>query len=126
MTVEQQAREMLDRIGDPNSEHYPSGNLVELANLINEHEIVRAERDKLLILDAEHTRREIGLRNELEALQQEKDSLLTELGALRAKEPPLLQCVECKNTESCAGAMARQWNHGRCMYCGNYFKVVRA
>ena len=43
-----------------------------------------------------------------------------------AKEPPLLQCIECKNTESCAGAMARTWNHGRCMYCGNYFKVIRA
>lgn len=82
-----------------------AGDVVELANLIADNG---------------------ALRNELEALQQEKDSLLTELGALRAKEPPLLQCVECKNTESCAGAMARQWNHGRCMYCGNYFKVVRA
>lgn len=42
------------------------------------------------------------------------------------KEPPLLQCSECHNTESCAGAMARQWNHGRCMHCGGYFRVVRA
>lgn len=39
---------------------------------------------------------------------------------------PLLQCVDCKNTESPAGAMARQWNHGRCMHCGGFFKVVRA
>lgn len=42
------------------------------------------------------------------------------------KEPPLLQCADCKNTESCAGAMARMFNHGRCMHCGGYFKVVRA
>lgn len=39
---------------------------------------------------------------------------------------PLLQCIECKNTESPAGAMARQFNHGRCLHCGSYFKVVRA
>lgn len=43
-----------------------------------------------------------------------------------AREPPLLQCSDCHNTESCAGAMARQWNHGRCMHCGGFFKVVRA
>lgn len=42
------------------------------------------------------------------------------------REPPLLQCIDCKNTESCAGAMARQFNHGRCLHCGGYFKVVRA
>ncbi len=42
------------------------------------------------------------------------------------KEPPLLQCSECHNTESCAGAMARAWNHGRCQFCAGYFKVVRA
>ena len=59
-------------------------------------------------------------------LALERDSLLVELGALRGKEPPLLQCVDCKNTESCAGAMARQFNHGRCLHCGGYFKVVRA
>jgi hypothetical protein len=46
--------------------------------------------------------------------------------SISIKEPPLLQCVDCKNTESCAGAMARQFNHGRCMHCGGYFKVVRA
>jgi hypothetical protein len=42
------------------------------------------------------------------------------------REPPLLMCVDCKNTESPAGAMARQFNHGRCMYCGGTFTVVRA
>lgn len=42
------------------------------------------------------------------------------------KEPPLLQCADCRNTESCAGAMARYFNHGRCLHCGGYFKVVRA
>ena len=43
-----------------------------------------------------------------------------------AKEPPLLLCVSCKNTESPAGAMARQFNHGRCMHCGGSFMVLRA
>ena len=44
-----------------------------------------------------------------------------------SKPGPLLQCIECHNTESPAGAMARTYfNHGRCMHCGNYFKVVRA
>ena len=46
--------------------------------------------------------------------------------ALEAFAPPLLQCVDCRNTESCAGAMARVFNHGRCMHCGGSFKVVRA
>jgi len=44
----------------------------------------------------------------------------------QTKDGPLLQCIDCKNTESPAGAMARQFNHGRCMHCGGYFKVVRA
>lgn len=39
---------------------------------------------------------------------------------------PLLQCVDCRNTESPAGAMARQFNHGRCLHCGGFFKVIRA
>lgn len=38
----------------------------------------------------------------------------------------LLQCINCANTESPAGAMARTFNHGRCVHCGGYFKVVRA
>lgn len=42
------------------------------------------------------------------------------------KESPLLICIDCKNTESPAGAMGRQFNHGRCMHCGGYFKVIRA
>ncbi len=42
------------------------------------------------------------------------------------KPGPLLQCISCNNTESPAGAMARQFNHGRCVFCGSYFKVVRA
>ena len=41
-------------------------------------------------------------------------------------EGPLLQCVDCHNTESPAGAMARYFNQGRCLHCGGYFKVVRA
>jgi hypothetical protein len=41
-------------------------------------------------------------------------------------EPPLLQCIDCKNTESPAGAMARHFNHGRCLHCGGFFKVIRA
>jgi len=41
-------------------------------------------------------------------------------------EAPLLECVMCHNTESCAGALAREWNRGRCRFCAGYFKVVRA
>ncbi len=39
---------------------------------------------------------------------------------------PLLQCTDCGNTESPAGAMARQFNHGRCLHCGGFFRVTRA
>lgn len=42
------------------------------------------------------------------------------------REQPLLQCIDCRNTESPAGAMARHFNQGRCLHCGGYFKVVRA
>ena len=49
-----------------------------------------------------------------------------EIAELKAKEPPLLQCVLCRNTESCAGAMARAFNHGLCLRCGGPFRVVRA
>jgi hypothetical protein len=45
---------------------------------------------------------------------------------LPVTEPPLLQCITCNNTESCAGAMARLWMQGRCMHCGGFFRVVRA
>lgn len=38
----------------------------------------------------------------------------------------LLQCIDCRNTESPAGAMARYFNKGRCLHCGGFFKVVRA
>lgn len=42
-------------------------------------------------------------------------------------EPSLLQCINCNNTESCAGAVARQhWHPGLCMHCGGAFRVVRA
>lgn len=41
-------------------------------------------------------------------------------------EPPLLICIHCSNTESCAGAMAREFNQGRCLHCGGYFRVYRA
>lgn len=61
-----------------------------------------------------------------EFYKQLSEELSKALNDLIAKEPPLLQCVSCRNTESCAGAMARQWNHGRCAHCGGYFKVVRA
>jgi hypothetical protein len=42
--------------------------------------------------------------------------------------PPhsLLQCVDCRNTESCAGAMAREFNKGRCLHCGGFFMVIRS
>ena len=58
-----------------------------------------------------------------------RDALLETARAWRERvnvEPPLLQCVDCKNTESPAGAMARYFNQGRCLHCGGWFKVVRA
>lgn len=75
-SAEQQARNMLERLGHPTAQQLTAGDIVELANLI------------------------AGM--------------------------PLLQCIDCHNTESPAGAMARYFNHGRCVHCGGYFKVVRA
>ena len=40
--------------------------------------------------------------------------------------PTLLQCRDCRNTESPAGALGRVFNRGRCLHCGGYFEVVRA
>jgi hypothetical protein len=54
------------------------------------------------------------------------EPLAAELEALRSRPSPLLQCVDCRNTESPAGAMARYFNQGRCLHCGGWFKVVRA
>jgi hypothetical protein len=42
------------------------------------------------------------------------------------RDPPLLQCIDCTNTASPASALARDFNKGRCMFCGGYFKVIRA
>ena len=64
-----------------------------------------------------------------ELIQHEKDNaeLRQKIAELEApREGSLLQCIDCRNTESPAGAMARQFNHGRCLHCGGYFKVVRA
>jgi ATP-dependent exoDNAse (exonuclease V) beta subunit len=140
MTAEQRARDLLERLIHPYAQNLSSGELVELANLIAECDALRQEigdlRGQLLgeQLKSQQLQRlkngvddQFGaLLTELKALQLEKDALLTELGALRSKEPPLLQCADCRNTESCAGAMARMFNHGRCVHCGGYFKVVRA
>lgn len=52
--------------------------------------------------------------------------ITTSAHTCKQAEGPLLQCVDCGNTESPAGAMARRFNHGRCLRCGSYFKVVRA
>lgn len=43
-----------------------------------------------------------------------------------APSTPLLICVDCKNTESPAGAKARYFNHGRCLHCGGPFEVLKA
>jgi len=60
-------------------------------------------------------------------LEQVVKSLTDSLMQASLKEPPLLICVSCRNTESPAGAMARTYfNHGLCMHCGGAFKVVRA
>lgn len=55
-----------------------------------------------------------------------RDLTYIEVKSAPTSEGPLLQCIDCKNTESPAGAMARYFNHGRCVHCGGYFKVVRA
>jgi hypothetical protein len=51
---------------------------------------------------------------------------LTTLG--HTCERTLLICVNswCRNTESPAGAMARAFNHRRCLHCGGAFEVLRA
>ena len=43
MTVEQQARDMLERIGVENAQNFSAGDLVELANLIHENKVLRYE-----------------------------------------------------------------------------------
>jgi len=96
-TAEQQARDMLERLGHPRAQELTAGDVVELANLINENEERIRYNAHLLAIISERP------------------------------EPPLLICVSCRNTESPAGAMARQhWHHGLCMHCGGAFKVVRA
>ena len=47
MTVEQQARDMLERIGVENTQIFSAGELVELANLIHENKVLRHEQDRL-------------------------------------------------------------------------------
>ena len=47
MTVEQQARDMLERIGVQNAQNFSAGELAELANLIYENEIFSHELDRL-------------------------------------------------------------------------------
>ena len=53
-------------------------------------------------------------------------NLLAKLKIIENRPGPLLQCIDCRNTESPAGAMARYFNQGRCLHCGGFFKVVRA
>lgn len=53
-------------------------------------------------------------------------TLLNVVKEASEKPGPLLQCIVCHNTESPAGAVARQWNRGRCKFCAGYFKVIRA
>jgi hypothetical protein len=51
LTVEQRARDMLERIGVENAQGFSSGELVELANLIAEHDMlmkVYAETKELM------------------------------------------------------------------------------
>jgi septal ring factor EnvC (AmiA/AmiB activator) len=104
-----------------------------LNSLLHQVEDLSKERDTLVSALNEANFRAQSLEqlkraaeDELAALNTDLVAALVELGELRAKEPPLLQCIDCRNTESCAGAMARQFNHGRCLHCGGYFKVVRA
>lgn len=43
ISAEQQARDMLERLGHPNAQSMTAGDLVELANLINECQRLRLE-----------------------------------------------------------------------------------
>lgn len=45
MTAEQEARNLLERMGVSNAQEYTSGDLVELANLIHDKQKAIAERD---------------------------------------------------------------------------------
>ncbi len=58
-------------------------------------------------------------------VQQIAEEVEKVLAAAPSNEP-LLICIDCKNTESPAGAMARHFNRGKCLHCGGFFKVVRA
>lgn len=62
-----------------------------------------------------------------------KDSYSTTAGRMaaiiescRPTDGPLLLCIDCKNSESPAGALGRHFNRGRCVHCGGSFKVIRA
>lgn len=68
----------------------------------------------------------VNLIAENRRLGRVEGELTQKLNDLLAKEQTLLQCVDCRNTESPAGAMARHFNQGRCLHCGGFFKVVRA
>ncbi len=49
ITAEQQARDMLDRLGVPDAQTYSSGDLVELANLIAEVDMLRRKEGDMVI-----------------------------------------------------------------------------
>ncbi len=48
VTAEQQARDLLDRLGVEDAQSYSSGELVELANLIAERDWLKIQLKKLL------------------------------------------------------------------------------
>jgi hypothetical protein len=79
-------------------------------------------------INAEHERWisvQLGFERTI-AIIREHCPFKPDVAYVEATPSPLLQCVDCRNTESPAGAMARAFNHGRCVHCGGWFKVVRA
>jgi len=58
-------------------------------------------------------------------IQGYRDAMTQAREYFKSKQHPLLICVDCNNTESTAGAMARAFNQGKCL-CGGAFRVVKA
>jgi hypothetical protein len=127
ITAEQISLEILLRLGDVNREQVES----RIVELIKEHcpfkpdvayeEAVDRTAYALQLL------KNSGIDTTCGACMEISFTGVTQAAHTCPPKPdPLLQCIDCHNTESPAGAMARYFNHGRCLHCGGFFKVVRA
>lgn len=133
--IESASKEIHDEYDDG---HFGQGHLLEVQSILEKHCPFKPDTAYVEVKTetfgwVEKAAKAVVQLFEVEASSQSDAMLavvkvLTETApnAIIHKEPPLLQCSSCNNTESCAGAMARVWNHGRCQFCAGYFKVVRA